>query len=255
MPLLRWRTISSLSLALLIAVAAAGARAETLGNLFQGGSIAVGNLSFSNWQLTSLETVGGGIANLNQINVLPLSDDPLNPGLGIMPIGSALSTPPVHSGVSSVLLKFSFEARTISAAAPIEGYSLQLVGYEFQSRPDALIRIIEDIRGGSGELLNQSVVITFRDDPPDSPLLSDSVDLLPRSSLRVDLQIDVYAQLSNDVVKLTSFEMRFLQDVPEPGSLLLLGVASLCALARRSRHRQAGLAYKSGRGTTFQRAG
>jgi len=102
------------------------------------------------------------LANLAQVDVTPLVNDPLNPGVQfVAPIG-ALGTPFGHQGPSSVHLVFSFNVQTTNQLPLIKDNSLLIDGYTFDSSPLATIQIAENIFGATGAPLGDKLVIAIR---------------------------------------------------------------------------------------------
>src|SRR5688572_23421338 len=104
---------------------AAGA---TLGQLFSGGVINVGNSQFSDWELISLDSTAAVNPDLWQIVVVPLLNDPSNPGLQFAANGQ-LSI----SGVNSVDLAFKFRVTTLAGGRAFTNHALGLTGIDFGS--------------------------------------------------------------------------------------------------------------------------
>ena len=75
------RDITALIVTIVTALAAVGpAKATSLHFLFDGANIAIEDSQFDQWGLLLVDASGPS-PNLSQIDVVPLDDDPLNPGL------------------------------------------------------------------------------------------------------------------------------------------------------------------------------
>jgi hypothetical protein len=212
-------------------------QAVPLSTLFQGTTITADDKLFSGWTLIDVQTVNGGLANFNQIDVTPLVDNPLNPGVQFSaPIG-ALGTPFAHQGPSSVHLVFSFNVQTTNQLPLIKDNSLLIDGYTFDAGPLATIQIGEEIFGVTGAPLGDKLAIVRNGDLPNNPNHFDSAQFNPTSFVHVVKTIDIQGPSTNDGVFLRRFEQRFSQ-VPEPPSLVLLLTAAGAAVliwSRRAR--------------------
>jgi hypothetical protein len=210
------------------------ARAATLAELFAGGSITADDKRFANWTLVTNATLNGGVVNLNQINVTPLADDPLNPGIQFTAPLGALGTPFGHVGPSRATLTFSFTVETTNQLPLIRDNSLLIDDFIFDAGPAASISIAETIFNLTGGALGEKLAVAHVGEVPGAnPNHQDvAVFLAPQSSIRVVKAIDIDGPGTNDGAFLMGFEQRFSQ-VPEPGFVVLAGVALLCTMARR----------------------
>lgn len=209
----------------------------TLEDLFGGQTITADDKIFDNWELLELQTVNGGFANPADVEVIPLEDDPLNPGLKFN-IPNGMGTPFSHVGPASATMRFSFTVQTSSGQALIKDNSLVLNGFVFDAGPDATITITETITDASGNSLGDKRVFADSFDFPDpsNPEQFDSAEFERQSLIHVEKLIDIQGPGTNDGAVLTMFEQRFSQ-IPEPTSLVLfaLGVAAVIAFGRARR--------------------
>ncbi len=146
-------------------------RAASLASLFQGGSITDGNNLFSNWSLETLEITGAGLANLDQIDVFPLGNDPLRLGMGFTASIGALGTTNDHVDLAAVQLAFTFDVQTVDGTASIAGHSVEIQSIDLRSHLQSVVRIYEDINPEFGAYLSRSVAIFESNDPSDVPTL------------------------------------------------------------------------------------
>jgi hypothetical protein len=204
----------------------ATALAISMGALFQGESITALDKRFSNFSLVDVQAVNGGFANLGQVEVTPLIDDPLNPGLKFTVPFDAIGTPFGHDGLSSVTAIFEFDVQTTSGLALIKDNSLLINDYTFDAGPNAFIQITEQVLDASGGSLGDKLAIVHGGDLPDDPDHFDSLDFDPQSFLHVRKTINVVGPNTNDGARLEMFEQRFSQ-VPEPGTLIIACVVGL----------------------------
>ncbi len=189
---------------------------------------------FNDWTAVGTAT-GGGNIDLTQIDVTPLADDPLNPGLKFTAPVGALGTPFGHAGSASVALDLTFKVRTASGLALIKDNSLLINGYTFDASPNTFIQIGEEITDTAGNPLGHKLAKVFSGDLPGDPGHFDSAEFAPQSLIQVTKRIRIEGPTTNDGAFLTMFEQRFSQ-VPEPSSLAVAGALCLSFVACR-RHR------------------
>jgi hypothetical protein len=211
----------------------------TLSDLVQspGATITANDKVFSNFQIVSSTTTGGGVVNINQIQVVPLVNNPLNPGLKFSAPVGALGTPFGHVGPATALLTFAFDVQTTNGLPLIKDNSLLLNGFTFDAGPLALIRISEQVQNAAGGPLGSKQVRAVSSEQPNSgnPNHFDTADFAPTAFVHVIKSIEILGPGDNDGAFLTMFEQRFSQ-VPEPSSLaLLLSCAACIALQKRRR--------------------
>jgi hypothetical protein len=222
------------TVAVMLVLTPATSSAVPLSDLFlKGLTITADDKLFKDWTLVDLQ-VDDGIADLTQIDVTPLVDDPLNPGVKFTAPFDALGTLFGHDGDAFVRLRFSFNVETADGSALIKDNSLLINGFLFDSGPDASIMITEVVRDVSGLTLGTKSVVARPGDIPGSgdPDHFDMISFTPQSIVHVEKYIDIMGPRMNDGARLTMFEQRFSQ-VPEPGTLVLAGGLLACALATR----------------------
>jgi hypothetical protein len=195
--------------------------AVSLSALFDNGSITADDKLLNNFRLVDLQTVNGGFANTSQIDVTPLIDDPLNPGIRYTADFGALGTPSGHTGPSSVHFVFSFDVSTTNQLPLIKDNSLLIVQWSFDSGPLASIQVSEQVFDAAGGSLGTKLATVT----PLTQNLSDSLQFTPRSLIHVSTTIDIAGPGDNDMARLLVFEQRFSQ-TPEPGSLVLIAAAA-----------------------------
>jgi len=209
-------------------------QAILLSDLVQGQTITADDKIFKDWavleQVTNL-----GVIDLTQIDVTPLVDDPLNPGVKFTATPDALGTLFGHNGGAFVLFRFGFTVQTTTGLALIKDNSLVINDWIFDSHPNASIRISEIVRAADGDPLGTKSVIAVPGDEPNSgnPNHFDSAEFKPQSLVRVEKLIDIRGPEFNDGARLTMFEQRFSQ-VPEPSALAIACVGWLCLAAARA---------------------
>jgi len=224
-----------LALAVWSIVFAAKAQATALSALFQGGTITADDKLFSKFALISSQPVNGGFADPTQIDVTPLIDDPLDPGIKFTAQFGALGTPSGHTGPSSIQFTFSFDVSTTNQLPLIKDNTLRITDWAFDSGPLASIQVSEQVfDDATPPLLLGTKLATVT---PLTQNLLDTLQFSPRPFVHVIKQINIVGPGNNDMARLLMFEQRFSQ-VPEPHSLTLLAAASLsCCLGRGIRRR------------------
>lgn len=221
---------------LAIIAAPSVSHAVPLSSLFQGAQLAGGGKVFTDWTLIDLQTTGGGIANFDQINVSPITDNAAYTGLRYFAPDHTFGTPLNHPEAAAVRLTYSFNVRAISGAARIENSSALISGYNFFARAGARIRIIETVKTAAGGTLAEIIPFVRPGFTPDDPNLFQSAAFVPQSTLHVVTRIDIDGPLINDSARLTRFEQRF-APAPEPTGVALAGMLMICATFVRCRRR------------------
>jgi len=120
-------------------------RAVALSDLFNGQTLTADDKLFKNWTQVDLVTTNGGFSNPALIDVTPLINDPLDPGVKYTAPSSAIGTPFGHTGPSSVILTFSFDVQTTNQQPLIKDNSLLINDWLFDASPNAFIQISEDV--------------------------------------------------------------------------------------------------------------
>jgi hypothetical protein len=234
-PLFASLLLCSVASGLALVAAPATSGAVSLLDLFAGATVVADDKLFDGWTLINLQTTNGGKADLAGIDVTPLVDDPLNPGIHFSAPVDALGTPFGHTGPSSVSLVFSFNVQTTNQLPLIKDNSLLLTDWVFDSGPLAFIQVTEEVYDVTGAQIGQKLTIARPNDFPGSgnPDHFDQAVFTPQQLVHVVKRIEIQGPGDNDGAFLTGFEQRFSQ-VPEPGSLVLLvlGVGALAGYGR-----------------------
>lgn len=226
-----------LALAIWSVMLAAESRAVSLSALFQGATITADDKLFDAFTLVDLQTVNGGFADPTKIDVTPLIDDPLDPGIKFTAAFDALGTPSGHTGASSVHFVFSFNVTTTNQLPLIKDNSLRINQWSFDSGPLPSIQVSEQVFDAAGAPLGTKLAVATPQSQPNDGSLFDDLQFTPRSFVHIVKQIDIVGPGDNDMARLLMFEQRFSQ-VPEPCGLILLGAAALiCCLPRGKRPR------------------
>ncbi len=187
--------------------------AVPLSTLFDGQSITANDKLYSAFTLTLSQTTNGGVADTSHIDVVPLTNDPLSPGIKFTAPAGALGTASAHEGASSVLLTFSFDVSTLSQLPLIKGNSLLINGLALDSGPLASIQVFEQVFDAVGAPLGANQALATHQTQVGDSSLSDSITFLPQSLLHVVKTIVISSPGDNDEAILTMFEQRFSQDL------------------------------------------
>jgi hypothetical protein len=185
------------------------------------GTITANDKLFSNFAVVTSSLVNGGTANQGSIDVTPLTNDPLDPGLDFtMPL-DALGTPFGHTGPSSVLFSFSFDVQTIDQRPLIKDNSLRLTDFTFDAGPAAFILVSEDLTNAAGAPIGHKLTIAQPGQQPgSSPNHFDMANFSPTNFVHVVKTIIIQGPGDNDGAFLTGFQQRF-SEVPEPSTIML----------------------------------
>jgi hypothetical protein len=185
------------------------------------GSITANDKIFSNFAVVADSTTNGGIVDLSKIDVTPLNNDPLDPGLNFAAPLDAIGTPFAHQGPSSASLSFSFDVQTIDHRPLIKDNSLILTGFAFDAGPGAFILVSEDLTNAAGKAIGHKLTFAQPGEQPGSSANhSDVAVFTPTDFVHVVKSITVQGPLTNYGAFLTGFQQRFSQ-VPEPSGLAL----------------------------------
>lgn len=223
---------------LFILMAGSGAgQATQLGDLFDGADMTVGDKLFSDWTLINFtDTANFFNTDYNLIEVNPLADQPLNPGLEFVSTGIL-----TVSDTDFMDLYFSFTVTSMGAL--IKDNSLEITDYDFGAGNwGGLIYIEEEVYDSAGnplaskraEIDNLLGIV----DP------YDWAEFAPQQSIYVEKNILLSGDWLGDTVSLNSFNQRFSQ-VPEPATILLVSTGLLGIGALRKRRKAKPNNYES----------
>lgn len=199
-----------------------GVKAAILQDLLDGESFVVSNTLFDQWELFSNE--GTVLPDLSQIDVLPLGDQPFNPGITFNANGQLSAI-----GFNMIDLSFGFRVSTLSGVSLIKDNSLQLEQFSFGDNV-GLLQIREEIFDAEEHLLGFKSVLATSGGVPQ---LFDSAEFAPQSEIFIKKHIFLVATLKDGPVSLDMFTQRFsqipLSQAAEPSTLALwsLGVLAL----------------------------
>lgn len=199
----------------------------TLEELFLGGSFTIDGINFNSWDIFELALDTPSTPDFEDIEVIPLDDQPMNPGI-LYNMNSEFSV----FDDRFIFLDFGFNV-VANHDLPIKDNSLELIDFVFGG-PAGAIFIDEDIYDSNDDFLLSKAV--FADNLNGDFQLSDSVVFAPQSQIFANTFIDMFGDEVGDSVQLNSFEQRF-SVIPEPASLLLVGSGLLGIIGVRRMRR------------------
>ena len=177
-----------------------------LQELVDGGSITIGDKLFDNWFADDFSDLS---VDFSQIEVVPLDDQPLNPGLKYNANGQ-LST----LGLDLIDFELGFTIATLDGSSRIVNNSLEINQFSFGTNNfGGFIDISENILDESDNPLGDKLVIA--DNFGGFFELFDSAEFAPQPLIQVETLILISGDDDNDTVSLDMFTQRFAQEIPE----------------------------------------
>lgn len=205
------------------------AQAVTLADLFNGASIRANDKIFAEWNLSVAEKFKSGDTptvtpiDLSQIDVIPLEDDPNNPGIQYIANNDVLAV----SAQELINIQFDYKVFTASNQALIKGSFLALNNFAVDE--DGTIQITSDYSDRNNQSLGSNIV-AFGDQIGNNPIDSLEFDPQPEVSVSTTIILNTFSDDSSVISsQLTSYEHRF-QQVPESGSIISIFLISILGL-------------------------
>lgn len=220
------KLLALLTAAVLLGTSQPGS-AVPLSTLLEGGTLRVDDKVFFDWTLVSLVvTDPNREPDLGLIEVIPLEDQPRNPGIRFEATGELVVT-----DLNFLDLDFTFRVRALDPSFRIKDNSLEIVAFEFGGE-GGVIAIVETVFDTDGRTLaNKFVQSDQRSGIFD---LFDAAAFAPQQEILVEKDIFLAGDFLGDSVQLNVFEQRFSQ-VPEPPALALfvLALTAIAVIMRR----------------------
>jgi hypothetical protein len=210
------------------------AHATSLQALFTGGSITAGNHLFDQWTLINMTSTDALYdPDYNLIDVQGLVSD-TNPGLRFT-TQDELSV----ADENFIDLYFSFRVSAFNGNGQFKDNELRITDYGLSRTDfalgDPLIAIVEAVKDALGNTLSL--------ENAEASLLAsnliDSAQFTPQASLYVTKNILVAGLAQGDTASLRGFEQHF--SIPEPASVLMLGVGLLGFAKTRRKQKSASI--------------
>ena len=182
-------------------------QAATLAELFNGGSLSVGNTRFSNWELISLDATAAQAPLLSQITVAPLTNDLTHPGLSYTANGQ-LAT----SGINAIDLTFRFRIQALTGSKAYVDQSLELT--------NGTVGVAGGLAYLSQELADQlgadlGATLVMQDGQSDFFQFFDDANFAHQFSVNVSTSIFLTGLSPTDTVTVSTFNQRFAQTGPQ----------------------------------------
>jgi hypothetical protein len=203
------------------------AAAIPMQELFDGESIIIGDKIFDDWELLEeyIEPEEDIVEpDFSLIDVIPLNDDPNNPGLVFDLNGQLVLNIP---GIN--LFAFGYSVATLDGAQRIKDNSLLLTDADYSGESqDIAVAILEYVYDESDNEIGYKEVGYFPSEGLDELQLFDFVEF---DQIHAEIYVETLVGVAQfddapiDFLYIDSFEQRFsqTQPVPEPGTILLLG--------------------------------
>lgn len=239
------RSLPALTALVWLLTAFSSAQATLLSNLFNGGSLTIGDKLFDQWTPVFQGSSDGSTINTSNIEVTalgPIGSNPLNPGPGLRftVLNNELTV--AGDGIFAYRdLQFGFRVSALDPGFRIKDNSLlsdSSLNRVADGKNDLGTYILETIGTAAGlaDLGVKDVEASVLDDIVTLDLTA-AATFAPQRDIWITKNILVWSQDIGDTAALNEFEQRFsqIQAVPEPGMLALLGVAGLAACLTRRR--------------------
>lgn len=178
-------------------------QAATLAELFNGGSLTVGNTRFANWELISLDTTAAQAPLLSQISVTPLTNDLSHPGLSYAANGQLATL-----GINAIDFTFRFNVRALTGTKSYVDQSLELTNGAVGAA-GGLAYLSQELADQSGGDLGATLVV--QDGQSDFFQFFDDANFADRLSVNVSTNIFLTGMSPTDTVTVSTFNQRFAQ--------------------------------------------
>jgi hypothetical protein len=231
--LLKTQTIAAIAV---LALAGTLANADTIQDIIDGGgSVQVGNLVFSDFSVEPME-VGNGISpDAGEISYTLLD---MGGKVGIRFSGPWFAMGDGNLALSTIGFKVNV------APADVDAYDIVGTTLNMPSHPtvgDGVVSIVENVHNSDPDIQSHSIAYLENYHKPGNDVLeSDSSTFGPEDALWVRKSIVVAGGGDFDIAQLGQVGQLFtVQEVPEPGTLGVMGIGALgMMIARRRKARR-----------------
>jgi hypothetical protein len=182
-------------------------QAATLAELFNGGSLTVGNTRFTNWELISLDSTAVQGPVLSQIIVAPLTNDLTHPGLSYAANGQLATL-----GINAIDFTFRYRVQAVTGSKAYVDQSLELTNGTVGAA-GGLAYLSQEIADRSGSGLGSTLVM--QDGQSDFFQLFDDANFVHRFGVNVSTNIFLTGLSPSDTVTVSTFNQRFSQTGPQ----------------------------------------
>lgn len=224
----------------LVLACMSGAQAIPLSTLLGGASITAGDKLFSKWSFAYKSSDANRVFNPANIGVTALNDGGDNPGPGLQfdVLNGELSV--TGNGIYAYVdLLLGFHVDVLDPSRRIKDNTLQLIAASLTNTRDAdngsYIQEFVGTTPGGTDLVNFKEVEFSQLGSNQTLKPTDIAAFVPQDRVWVTKNILVWATGIDETAALGSFSQRFSQEVPEPGTLALVGIAGLVAFLLRPR--------------------
>lgn len=213
-----------------LGLSATSAQAITLQDLFNGGSISLGNVSFTDWQFNTVDSSAspGFEPDFSLIDVQAFQS-----GNKVGLRYTALSGGAVTDDNS---IETFFNYKATAGTGLFIGAEVELTDFSITGAGGS-INIIDDISDSTFSPV--ALIAAFSDNAVGDQLLLDTISFAPTALLNIEKAVLVRGDFPGDNVLLNSFEQRYTLQapVPEPATLWAsaMGTFTLAILWQRIR--------------------
>jgi hypothetical protein len=172
----------------------------TLADLFNGGSLDAGGTRFSGWQLLDLDSTAAPSPDLSQIVVLPLVDNPANPGLQFTANGQ-LSI----SGMNAIDLSFRYRAQVLGGGNTLTAHTSSMTGVTFGGT-GGITYITDSMTTGLGADLGSTLALA--DHEIDFFQFTNTANVSPQSDIFVTTNASICQRLLTDSLRMARWFWR-----------------------------------------------
>jgi hypothetical protein len=177
-----------------------------LSDLLAGGFVDAGSARFHDWQLISLDATAGAQPNLTQVSVVPLVNDPSQPGLQFVGNGQLATT-----GLNALDLVLEYRVQALAGGNSFTAHALSITGATFGGS-GGLAYVSEEAVAVNGADLGPNLAVA--DNQSDVFQLNDDGTFAPQLEIAVTMNVFLTGLAASDTVALSAFTVRYSQTGP-----------------------------------------